>query len=104
MAFIPANIQPLPKHNTYAGALVGGARQAAQNVGGIIEHAIKPDGEPTCPGMRPRTISQRLSGLTRIPESVSMAFDAHTKSFSDPEGFARTNAAIARFQQGQTAQ
>ena len=73
MAFIPANIQPLPKHNTYAGALVGGARQAAQNVGGIIEHAIKPDGEPTCPGMRPRTISQRLSGLTRIPESVSIS-------------------------------
>lgn len=104
MAFIPANIQPLPKHDSYAGALVGGARQAAQNVGGIIEHAIRPDGEPTCPGMRPRTIGQRLSGLRMIPRSVSLAFDAHTKSFSDPEGFARTNAAIAQFQQGRAAQ
>lgn len=101
MAFSMMNIAPLPKHDTYAGALWGGAKQAVENVAGIVGHAAGPE-TSSCQGARPRTIRQRLSELSFIPTSVSMAFDAHTKSFTDPKGFAETNAAIARFQQGRS--
>lgn len=90
------NIKPAPKHDSYLGALWGGAKTAAGNVATTLGHAVSPNRT----GGSKRSFSSRLRTLKFIPGSISAAFRAHTMSFHDPEGFAKTNAAIARFQQG----
>lgn len=90
----------MPEHKSWAGAVWGGTKQAAENVYSLGKQAVT--GESHC---GPHTFkADRGMSLKMIPGAVSGAFKAHTFSVRQPEQFAEMQKQIKAFQAGPGAQ
>jgi hypothetical protein len=91
----------LPQHDSWAGAIWGGTKQAAKNVWNT--GAVIAKGEVDIPDGKGGTKAMDIDRgflLKNLPGAVSGAFRAHTFSLREPEKFQQLQDQVAKFQGG----
>ena len=89
------------KHDSWAGAIWGGTKQAATNIANGAKTLVNGGMEfKGVDGKSQHVPVNRLDSLKGIANGIDGAFRSHTFSMRDPEGFKNMQSAIAQFQVG----
>ncbi len=87
----------LPQHDSWAGAIWGGTKAAAERVYDASKLLVK--GEIELPNGQTHEI-ERGRILKGLPGMISDAFKVHTFSVRQPEALKKLQAHISQFQHG----
>ena len=102
MGGIANGFAPTPQHDSWAGAIWGGTKDAASAVGRAAKEVVtghadfpKIDGTGTEPVKIDRGTSLRVMG-----NQISNAYDRHTFCLREPEKFKQMQEDVEKFRQG----